>query len=68
MKKAMFITALVALGGLVAIVIANLIYFYSDYDSPAEAFSFVLSDFSSFTSGISYFVLSVLAIVNYFRK
>ena len=64
----MFITALIALGGFLAIIFGNLMYYYSEYDSPAESFGLVLSDFASFTSGVSYFVLAVLAIVNYFRK
>jgi len=68
MKKAMFVTSLVALGGFLAIILGNLMYYYSDWDSPAEAASLVIRDFASFTSGISYFVLSILAIVHYFRK
>ena len=68
MKTAMFITSLIALGGFLAIILANLMYYYSDWDSPAEAASLVLRDFASFTSAIAYFVLSILAIVNYFRK
>ena len=64
MKKAMFITSLIALGGFLAQIFGNLMYYYSDWDSPAEAFGLVLSDFASFTSGAAYLVLSILAIVN----
>ena len=64
----MFITSLIALGGLLAIILGNLMYYYSDWDSPAEAFGLALSDFASVNSAVAYFVLSILAIVNYFRK
>lgn len=68
MKKAMFITAVTAFGGLLAQIIANLMYFYSDYDSPAEAFSLGLNDFATLVQGVAFLVLGVLAIVNFFKK
>ena len=64
----MFITAVTAFGAVAAVIIARLMYFYADYDSPAEAFSFVLNDFATLVQGVAFLVLGVLAIVNFFKK
>ena len=68
MKKAMFITAVTAFSGTVAVIIARLMYFYADYDSPAEVFSFILNDFAGLVEGLAFILLGILAIVNFFKK